>query len=900
MSNRVRWQDYDINFVDGDIRWIDAPRYLQSSSAGQSSAIADLKSIKFLAGNVSAASSIAANFRGVQLLAGDVSAASSIAANFRGVQLLIGDVSAASSIAANFRGVQLLIGDVSAASSIAANFRGVQLLAGDASAVSSIAANFEVVWFLAGDASAVSLVVANFEVVWFLTGDASAASLVAASLLSSRRLSGDTFAVSSTTADFYKTIQLLLDDISAISSVMADLREVRFLSGSISAISSVAADLREVRFLSGSTSAASSVAADLREVRFLSGSAFATSFTIANFRTPVRLLFGDAFAISSIIGNCESNIRHLSGDVSAVCVVIVSIREWSILEGQTLGSSSTKGVLNALPGTELTSWIITDTIISSTLKNFVQPAYTTRACVTSIAIEVTGYTNNFPVSFFEVEYSGNLAATFRDDFYYRIHIFDKPVDLGPILTTIYHDFYVWNAFFEPKTLDEITIDDDEVSIIAGPGAPCVFQGLQFETYTAEILKEGMTDLLATISFDFGIDGIIDVIFTGTRAIVLFWRPQDDIRETLEWKTEILKSYDGTEQRIKLRQVPRQYFRLRFIINTDKMATWFDSILHSWQKRGWGIPIWTEYTVHTGTVNIDDTVINVDTTFADFRDNSLAIIWKSTSEYEVIFVDTKTGATLNLRSPIKNTFTGIKCILPLRIAHMISKSDKKRYNSETSVVEALFAVIDNSSITGHVSQVIYDNLEVLASPTFMEETYSEQSDAQAEIVDFEVGNFKMRSHAEFNLLSQNRIFIQDSKEECWKLRQLLHWLNGRQKIVLVPTFRNDLILKEDMGATSTYFCVENVKLATNMGFNELRTYVGFLYPDSTFIVRKITDITEIDNNKERIDIIASTGKLAEVSNCKICFVDKCRLASDSIDIDWSFAHRNECQTNLVRV
>ena len=37
-------------------------------------------------------------------------------------------------------------------------------------------------------------------------------------------------------------------------------------------------------------------------------------------------------------------------------------------------------------------------------------------------------------------------------------------------------------------------------------------------------------------------------------------PENDIVETLEWKTSILKAHDGTEQRIKVRQSPRQYFR----------------------------------------------------------------------------------------------------------------------------------------------------------------------------------------------------------------------------------------------------------------------------------------------------------------------------------------------------
>lgn len=86
----------------------------------------------------------------------------------------------------------------------------------------------------------------------------------------------------------------------------------------------------------------------------------------------------------------------------------------------------------------------------------------------------------------------------------------------------------------------------------------------------------------------------------------------------------------------------------------------------------------------------------------------------------------------------------------------------------------------------------------------------------------------------------------------------------------------------------------------MGTNELRTYVGFYFPDKTLLIRKITAITEIDGTKEKIDINASLGKTVNLGDCEICFVDKCRLASDKVEIEWPFAHRNECRPNLIRV
>lgn len=597
----------------------------------------------------------------------------------------------------------------------------------------------------------------------------------------------------------------------------------------------------------------------------------------------------------------------------------------------------------------------------------------------------TTYDSNFPFSLFEIEYVGLVVKRYLDDFYYRIHIYENPINLDLILTDLEQEFWVWNAFFVPKILEDITILSGALNLV-GQTAPHTFQNLEAQKYIAEITKEGVPDYRAEVSFEFKdpIEKIILVI-TGTRAIVLFWRPESKIREMLEGRTTILKAHGGKEQRIKLRQALRQFFRLRFIFDTNKTSTQFDSMLHRWQKRPWIIPIWTEYAVHSDALLEDAESIAIDTRYADFRAGSYAMIWKSTLEYETVLIDSVDVDKLNLGAGIVNSYIGNQYVLPLRVGYMVSKNIKRQYNSPASMIEALFAISDNIDITGYISErtlefgeadlanigngdvsnvvsaegipteiwelicttpggapagrfsvkgsisgemieaivgspydngkiafkinagttdyVVGDNfqiLEVLTTPSYMAETHQEESDGQIEINDFETGIFKVRSDKEFNLLTQNHIFYNDTKKTSWELRQFLHWLNGRQRAVLIPTYRDDLTLKENIGSTDKYFYIENIKLAINMGANELRTYIGFYFPDKTLLIRKITAITEIDETKEKIDINASLGKTVNLGDCEICFVDKCRLASDRVEINWPFAHRSECRPNLIRV
>jgi len=413
-------------------------------------------------------------------------------------------------------------------------------------------------------------------------------------------------------------------------------------------------------------------------------------------------------------------------------------------------------------------------------------------------------------------------------------------------------------------------------------------------------------LISSLIAESSISGYLTII-PDFNATTLFWRPENNIVETLEWKTSILKAHNGDEQRIKIRQTPRQYFRLQLMLDlesdNDKINTWFDSIIHTWQKKTWLLPIWVEYVEHSADISIKDDIINVDTTFADFRNNSKAIVWKSSTEYEVITIDTKTDSQLNLSYSMLNSFTGHKYIIPVRTANMISSSKKEKTNSQVTSIDLIFAVYDNIEITDYTFDTNYDGYEVLDIPAFMDDIHLESSDGDILITDFETGIFKVESHSTFNILTQNHNFFNDTKAECWNFRKFLHSLNGRQKTILIPTFRDDVIQTDNIEALDTSVNIENIKLAENMAFNSLRTYIGFYFPlTNTLIIRKITAITELDSNEEQITFNSNLGLGSDIikGDCRICFVDRCRLASDRIQIHWPYAHRNECRTDFVRV
>ena len=110
-------------------------------------------------------------------------------------------------------------------------------------------------------------------------------------------------------------------------------------------------------------------------------------------------------------------------------------------------------------------------------------------------------------------------------------------------------------------------------------------------------------------------------------VVFPYPPLLDMQEMLLTETKVLKARDGSEQRISMRGVPRQSFSIRVSLNNYVDMSIIDAATFGWQKLFWGLPIWSEWTEHTATISAGASSISLDTSYADYRADTLAIIWK---------------------------------------------------------------------------------------------------------------------------------------------------------------------------------------------------------------------------------------------------------------------------------
>ena len=387
------------------------------------------------------------------------------------------------------------------------------------------------------------------------------------------------------------------------------------------------------------------------------------------------------------------------------------------------------------------------------------------------------------------------------------------------------------------------------------------------------------------------------------AVPFTFVPDIEVQESLEWLTDIIKPNDGigSEQRIIVRKIPRQAFSYSIKLKTAQEQARFDALMFIRQKYHFILPIWTEKVRHITTITAGESTITVDTTNADFRDNSTAIIWKSLTEYETVIVQTVAAGLLTLELPVVATYTGVKYIMPCRLAQITKVIERTNDEVAFSRVQVNFAVKDNILLTGFTATQTYLGLPVMLTGSVIglqDKSYSSDSDSFAQ--DYDAGDFDYYSDSEFNFLGQNWTFYNDTRAKCWDFRLFLHSLLGRQGTCWMPTYREDVVATDVIGAADMSFHIVNIELASNMTYNTLRTHLAFIFSDGTVICKKITGIVEADETEEVVSIDTSLGVEVPIGGCIISFLDLNRQASDLVEIDWLEHNKNSVNQVFMMV
>jgi hypothetical protein len=364
-----------------------------------------------------------------------------------------------------------------------------------------------------------------------------------------------------------------------------------------------------------------------------------------------------------------------------------------------------------------------------------------------------------------------------------------------------------------------------------------------------------------------------------------WR--EAVTERLEWKTDVMASDTGNEQRQAGRLSPRRAIDATLTL-FDRERTFLDLWLHRMLNSEVMFPLWHDATPLTGNIAKAAVVIPINTLGLDFVVGGLAIIFgPSAFENETVTVTAIGLASITISAPgVAQAWRKGAKIAPLRRG-FYSNEGAKPQQIRTNVweVQSRFEINRaNDYSLGVDSSDVYLGLPVMKTKPDSKEDVDYDFLWNFEELDNQTGR-RVREAAQGRaMVGQHQTYLLRGREEKMAFRQFLYRQQGRLGAMWMPTFADDLTLAVNAANGQGYIDIEQCGYRYTGGATSGRNHILIDTPAGKSY-HEITGIAYATiGGRERLllnPVLPRALTLASVRS--IQFMDTARIDADSIEM-----------------
>ncbi len=288
------------------------------------------------------------------------------------------------------------------------------------------------------------------------------------------------------------------------------------------------------------------------------------------------------------------------------------------------------------------------------------------------------------------QYRGIQGRTIFDDYYNTIHVSPVAIDVGDVTNEVVRSVEVWNSFIESsQTIESVDAQQAEGIRLGGQTLPVTLGPLRATTFQVSVTSAGPADINAYFGLDLpGFDEARYWTIVGRRIIEWTVPPnwRDPYQVTYEFKTEVIVSTTGKEQRIALRHRPRINYAFTPMLY-GAQGRQADRLLSTWQNRSFAMADWSQG-VHTPGLPAGGQVLTVDEIRPSMKPGEL-ITLRDSDGSQVIEISEIDGLTISLTSPVARSFSASTKVFPALIVRSESSVQVNKYTSAVGTLAARF-------------------------------------------------------------------------------------------------------------------------------------------------------------------------------------------------------------------
>ena len=468
------------------------------------------------------------------------------------------------------------------------------------------------------------------------------------------------------------------------------------------------------------------------------------------------------------------------------------------------------------------------------------------------------------------------------------------VNFGVIPSPVRRTVSLYNARSTPIEVTALTLPTG-VTLIS-PSLPVTLQPYDGEDFLLEASTTGENEFDEFHVFTTS-EGDVTFRVIGQRVFTLNNIPQTPMRETLHFRTDLIRSTDGTEKAYGLLQSPSSTVDYKVLFTDDLARIRFKNqfiagaseLIVAGQK-------WYEARPLLADAGPSDTLLQISIENASFvAGGPISIVTPDglavSAQIESLQTSPETGniilsAALGITAPAGSDVmpVGLGYVQSFPVYRTAPKNlEEARYSLRFNQ-ESDFGALDPSFPTLTDLQSPESTLSILE---FCNEIRGSGKPSKLVRVEDSLDS-GLSNRIAFNQfpfadnVSEFRITL-DSAAEVWKWRTFLHFLRGSYNEFFVPTFTNDI--PDVTTSASNVFSANNTNITLLFGNppDPRRNAIRLIYPNGTILYRFITAI--VDNvQTEQITVSSAV----DAGNPEIGYLQRCRILGDTA----TFMHGRE--------
>lgn len=494
----------------------------------------------------------------------------------------------------------------------------------------------------------------------------------------------------------------------------------------------------------------------------------------------------------------------------------------------------------------------------------------------------------------QVKYGGAGIIHGHEIPWYEIaHLLPRLVqDVGNLVTDQNISCELYNADrYNAITVSSVVDNLGNGFLVTGvPATPFNIESQDSVLFTIKVLQSGDLQIDGTYALILSTGEEYTIQIIGSRIVLIPVRPEAPLKERLQWDTKIIQAVSGSEQRIANRHMPRGLFELTYRESRKRM----EMILFDRQSRLIAIPAWHEPSFISSAATAGDYTVNVGTTdYANFYVGGYAVVFEDEWTFDVLEIESMTGTSITFTTDLANSYGLNIQVMPLMTGYMEAATPavKAVYNEQTFKLKVHIRTSDND-IADASGWSVYNSKVFLDDPNFVKNQLQEILETKVYVLDNVTGDHSQSSIWDRNARRSRKGFFTNSRADLWKLRQLLHYLRGRQVSFYIPTFTKDIVPNSTLVDSTSTITMDNIGYTLNARERWPKQVIRVHLKDGTILLRTIQNSAELSFAEEQLTVDTAWPYDILVTDIeRIEFLEKVRFDSDDIMI----VHKNALGT-----